>query len=186
MPNPITFITGNTHKAEQLSEHLGYPVLQQDLDIPEIQSPTLDPVEIVTAKALTAFEKLGRTVLVEDTSIRFVALGRLPGPYIKAFLQELGPEGLCQLLNSYDDREAVVETQFALCDHTGVKLFTAQMSCMVATKPRGDSGMGTDSILIPQGWDKTWGEMTKSEHVESSTRLVAIAKLRKYLKSKGV
>jgi len=185
MPEPIIFITGNAHKAEQLTEHLDHPVNQQDLDIPEIQSPTLDSTEIVTAKARAAFERVGRTVLVEDTSICFVALGRLPGPYIKAFLHELGPDGLCRLLDGYDTREAVVETRFALCGQSGVTMFAAAMPCTVAAAPRGETGMGTDSILIPQGWDKTWGEMTKQEQVKSSVRLQAIAKLRGHLGGKS-
>jgi non-canonical purine NTP pyrophosphatase (RdgB/HAM1 family) len=181
MSEAITFITGNPHKAEQLAEHLGFPVTNQSIDVPEIQSPTLDPAEVVTAKAEAAFKILGRPALVEDTSIRFKALGRLPGPYIKAFLTELGPDGICRLLDSFDTREAVVTTQFALGDKAGVKLFVANMACTVSEAPRGDAGIGTDSILIPEGWTKTWGEMTKEEQAQSSVRLQAIAKLREYL-----
>lgn len=181
MSEVLTFITGNSHKAEQLAAHLDYPVIQQNLDIPEIQSPTLDPIEIVEAKARAAFEKLGRTVLVEDSSISFTALGKLPGPYIKAFLRELGPAGLCRILDGFDTREALVETRFAICSKAGLRIFNSSMQCTVADNPRGEEGMGTDSILIPEGWHKTWGEMTKNEQLRSSVRLVAIAKLREYL-----
>lgn len=177
----IVFISGNKYKVEQLAKYLGFSVKQMELNVPEIQSPTLDPIEVVTAKAKLAYEVVGNTVLVEDTAIRFKALGKLPGPYFKAFLQELGPEGLCKILKRFDSRDAEVITQFALCDTEGVQLFSAQMDCTVAKRPRGESGIGADSILIPVGWDKTWDEMTKEEQEQSSVRLQAITKLRKYL-----
>ena len=179
MAKELRFITGNVHKAEQLTEYLDYPVSLQKLDIVEIQS--LNPEEVVIAKATAAYERVGLPVLVEDTSIRFTALGRLPGPYIKAFVEELGPEGLCRLLDTYDSRAAVVETWFAICDENGVETFAANMNCIVAVEPKGEAGIGTDSILIPEGWQKTWGEMTKEEQVRSSVRLQAISKLREYL-----
>src|SRR5688572_11256576 len=93
----LTFITGNPAKAEQLRRHLEYPVEHQKLDLHEIQS--LDLREIVEHKAKDAFRQVGKPVLVEDTSLIFHALGRLPGPLIRWFLEELGNPGLCKLLD---------------------------------------------------------------------------------------
>jgi inosine/xanthosine triphosphate pyrophosphatase family protein len=39
-------------------------------------------------------------VMVEDTSLCFNALGGLPGPYIKWFLEKTGHEGLNNLVHS--------------------------------------------------------------------------------------
>lgn len=80
----ITFITSHAKKAEELSWHLSYPVIHRKLDLPEIQS--LDPDTIVHFKAQEAYRVLRRPVLVEDFSLRFGALGKLPGPLIKWFL----------------------------------------------------------------------------------------------------
>jgi len=177
----ITFITSHKQKAEQLSLHLNFPVVHQNIDLVEIQS--LDPEEVATAKVIEAHEQLKKPVLVEDISIRFLALGRLPGTYIKDFLKELKVEGLCQLLNGYEDRNAVVRPTFAL--HTGkdIKIFSAEMLGQISKTPRGDNGFGLDSIFIPDGWTKTWGEM-EEEQIESSVRRLALAKLQKYLISK--
>jgi inosine triphosphate pyrophosphatase len=179
MHGSITFITGNPHKAEQLEENLGFPVQSRQLDIAEIQS--LDPAEVAEAKVRAAYEKLGIPVLVEDTSIRFTALGKLPGPYIKAFIEELGAAGICKILDCYDDRGATVETQFALFDGTELLFFKSSMLCTVADQPRGADGIGTDSILIPEGSTKTWGEMDKEEQTKTSVRMIAIGKLANYL-----
>lgn len=51
-------------------------MLHEKIDLDEIQS--LDLREIVEHKVRQAFEKTGKPVLVEDTSLRFEALGNLP------------------------------------------------------------------------------------------------------------
>lgn len=53
-------------------------------------------------------------VLVEDTCLCFNALGGLPGPYIKWFLEKLKPEGLHQLLAGFEDKSAYALCTFAL------------------------------------------------------------------------
>ncbi len=40
----------------------------------------------------------GGAVMVEDTSLCFNAYKGLPGPYVKWFLQKVGPEGLFRML----------------------------------------------------------------------------------------
>ena len=84
----LTFITGNPGKAEEVSRYLGFPVEHISLELDEIQS--LDLEEIVKDKATRAYEKIGRPVLVEDASLVFHAFGKLPGPLIRWFLEELG------------------------------------------------------------------------------------------------
>lgn len=76
----ITFITSHAKKAEEISWHLGHPVTHHKLDLPEIQS--LDPHEVVRIKVEEAYRQLQCPVLVEDFSLRFEALGTLPGPRI--------------------------------------------------------------------------------------------------------
>lgn len=43
--------------------------------------------------------------MVEDTSLCYNALGGMPGPYIKWFLDKLGHEGLNKILAGYDVRQ---------------------------------------------------------------------------------
>ncbi|MBU2577946.1 non-canonical purine NTP pyrophosphatase [Patescibacteria group bacterium] len=179
MKVPIIFITGHPQKAEQLSWHLEYPVTHQSLDLPEIQS--LDPVEVVTHKTKAAYKKIKRPVLVEDISVRFTAMGKLPGTLIKWFLHELGDEGLCRLLDGYNSRKAIVEPFFAFYDGKEVKIFTASIEGEIAKAPRGENGFGLDSIFIPKGYVKTWGEMTKEELVPVQVCRIAIKKLQKFL-----
>ena len=72
----ITFITGNKKKADYLAKYLGLEVLHEKVDLDELQS--LDLREIVEHKVRQAYEKVGKPVIVEDVSLTFTALGRLP------------------------------------------------------------------------------------------------------------
>jgi len=175
----ITFITSHPKKAKELSWHLNHPIEYLELDLPEIQS--LDPHAIVHAKALAAYEHAKSPVLVEDFSLSLEALGGLPGPLIKWFLAELGPVGICRLLDAYSTRKATAKTCFALCIKGTVHIFDGDMEGRVATSPRGKAGYGTDGIFIPAGWEKTWAEMNKEEQNKTSLRRIGLKKLERYL-----
>lgn len=43
----------------------------------------------------------GGAVMVEDTSLCFNAYKGLPGPYVKWFLQKVGPDGLYRMLGRH-------------------------------------------------------------------------------------
>lgn len=175
----ITFITSHAKKAEEISWHLGHPVVHRKLDLPEIQS--LDPHEVVHVKAEEAYRQLQRPVLVEDFSLRFEALGNLPGPLIKWFLQELGAEGICRLLDNYETRVAYAQTCFGYRDKDGLHIFDGLMRGTITPEVRGSNGYGTDGIFIPSGQDKTWGEMDKEEQIKYSLRRIGLKKLEAFL-----
>lgn len=175
----ITFITSHPQKAEELSWHLDHPISHQKLDLPEVQS--LDPREVITAKAQEAYRQLQRPVLVEDFSLRFSALGKLPGPLVKWFMQELQPKGLCELLDGYSDRGATAQIFCGLYDGNQMRIFDGSREGSIAATPRGEVRFGVDNIFIPEGWDKTWGEMTKEEQIASSVRRIALRKLQAHL-----
>lgn len=121
-------------------------------------------------------------VLVEDTSLVFTALGRLPGPLIKWFLTELDNVGLCKLLDSYPDRSAVAEVCFGLYDGKTLEIFEGSIKGTIAESPKGERGFGWDTIFIPEGHTKTWGEMSPEEQGETSMRRIALQKLEAFLK----
>ena len=177
----LTFITGNAAKAEQLGRHLDHPVAHRKLDLPEIQS--LDLGEIIERKAKEAHNEIGGVVLVEDTSLVFNALGKLPGPLIKWFLEELDNAGLCRLLDRYDDRTAVAACMFGLYDGRTLQVFEGSAAGSIAETPKGERGFGWDPIFIPQDYAKTWGEMDVAEQEETSMRRIALKKLEAHLRS---
>jgi non-canonical purine NTP pyrophosphatase (RdgB/HAM1 family) len=174
----LTFITGNAAKAAQLGIHLQRPVTHHKLDLVEIQS--LDLEEVVRDKAERAFAEIGTPVLVEDTSLKFTALGKLPGPLIKWFLTELGNDGLCKLLTDHP-RKAQAEVLFGYHDGATCHLFSGSVEGSIALGPRGDQGFGWDPIFIPEGYTQTWAEMDAETQKLTSMRRIALAKLEAFL-----
>lgn len=91
----ITFVTGNAMKTEEMNRILADhgatkgPTPETSLvdlnvltvDLPEIQE--VDTIAIAKDKALLAAQLANGPCLVEDTSLKFHALGGMPGPYIK-------------------------------------------------------------------------------------------------------
>ncbi len=175
----ITYITSNPNKAKQLGWHLGYPVEHQAIDLPEIQS--LDIKEIVREKAKTAYGLLTKPVLVEDYSLVFNALGKLPGPLVKWFLQEIGTKGLCKLLDNCVNRAAVAISAAGLYDGKIFHLFKGEMRGTISAGPRGKEVFGTDAIFIPEGHQKTWSEMAKDEQIATSVRRKSLKQLEAHL-----
>lgn len=180
MKKPI-FITSNPNKAEALGRYLGFELESKRLDIDEIQS--LDLKKIVEAKARSAYGLVGAPVLVEDTSLKYSAFGNLPGPFIHWFSEELGNTGLCRIINHYNkDRSAKVEICFGYFDGKDFESFSASVDGKISAFARGQNGFGWDPIFIPNGSDKTYGEMLPDEKEKFSARKLAAEKLRKFLK----
>src|SRR2546430_16838681 len=94
----------------------------------------------------SAYDIVKKPVLVEDIAFTFTAMGRLPGPLIKWFLEELGNDGLCKLANGLDNRGAKAEIMYGLHDGRQVHHFYAAMPGQIAITPRGTNGFGWNEI----------------------------------------
>lgn len=180
MLDSLTYVTSNPGKAELLRHALHFPVLHKALDLIEIQS--LDVVTVIEQKARAAFQQVRSPVLVEDSSLQFVAWGGLPGPFIKWFFAEVGPDGLCRLLDGTPERSAVASIHFGLYDGQAFHAFAGAKEGTIALTPQGSQGFGWDAIFIPSGYEKTWAEMTEEEAQATSIRAIALTKLEAYLK----
>lgn len=175
----VIFITGNQGKADYLSRWLGMPVAHQKIDLDELQS--LDLSEIINHKARQAYEITKKPVLVEDVGLTFTAMGKLPGPFIKWFLQEIGIEGLCKMADGLPHRGAIASVMYGYCDGEQVHEFLMELPGTIADRPRGERGMGWDPIFIPEGHERTYAEMTIEELHPASVRAKAIDQLKVFL-----
>lgn len=179
----LTFITGNQNKADFLVKHLGMPVAHHKLDLDEIQS--LDVHAVVEHKVWQAYKLLRRPVLVEDASLTFTAMGRLPGTFVKWFIEELGYNGLLNLAASLPEQTALGCVCYGLFDGSQIQFFDGEMHGRISWETRGSGGFGFDPIFINDGFSKTRGEMTEAEYAQTSSRTMAIKKLRSFLTSRA-
>jgi len=177
----IVFVTGNKNKAEALQRYLPeIKIMHKKLELDEIQS--LDLEEIVEHKARQAYGVIKTPVLVEDVSLKYHALGNLPGPFIRWFEGELTNAGLCRLINHYKkDRSATGEAVYGYFDGNNYKSFSGKVKGRIASFPRGKNGFGWDPIFIPGGSTKTLAEMTMDEKDRISMRRIAADKIKNFL-----
>lgn len=177
----IVYVTGNENKARLFNKMIGVELAHERVDVEEIQS--LDLRTVVEHKAREAYRFLGKPVIVEDTQLIFRALGRLPGPFIKWFLEELSTEGLCRLLDGYDDRSATAGAAIAYFDGNTLKIFESSLGGTIADSPRGDAGFGWNPIFIPDGSDKTFGELDERTFQAFYERVKPFGQLAAFLKN---
>jgi non-canonical purine NTP pyrophosphatase (RdgB/HAM1 family) len=173
----LVFVTSNTGKLQEAEAVLGRRLDHCALDLPEIQ--TLDLEEVVQGKAQTAWERLRRPVLVEDTSLELAGLGGFPGPLIRWLLVSVGPEGICTIAHSFDDVRATARCLICATDGTTEVFGEGAVEGTIAPSPRGDGGFGWDSTFVPSdGGGRSYGEMSEDEKNSISHRRKAFIALR--------
>ncbi len=174
----ILFVTGNKNKLREAREILGsgFKVEGRDLNLDEIQA--IDGRTVVRYKVEQAYKKLKRPLMVEDNQLYFEAWNGLPGALIHWFLEAVGCEGICRMMENEKDRRARAVVVIGYHDGEQVRLFEGEVKGMIAKEPRGEYAFGWDPIFIPEGFDKTFAEMGMEEKNQVSMRRRALERLR--------
>lgn len=185
LSRPVTFVTGNAKKLEEVRAILGQsiPFQSLSLNLPELQG---EPEDISKEKARLAAKQVNGPVLVEDTCLCFNSLKGLPGPYIKWFLQKIGHEGLNNMLLAYEDKSAYALCVFSLAlgPNEEPLTFLGQTLGKIVL-PRGPNDFGWDPIFQPEGYDQTYAEMPKEEKNKISHRSRALALVKDHFAETG-
>ncbi|MCP4394015.1 MAG: non-canonical purine NTP pyrophosphatase [Alphaproteobacteria bacterium] len=118
----IHFITSNNGKVETLNgrlANLGIDIRVEgtDLDIIEPQADTIREVSLIKAKK--AFKILKEPVVVEDGGFEIEALKGFPGVYTKYALTTIGADGLLDLMQGKDNRNAKFVSCTTFIDEEG-------------------------------------------------------------------
>lgn len=177
----VTFITGNQGKADYLRKYLGFPVDHHKLDVEELQS--LDLREIVEHKVRQAYDALKTPVIVDDVSLEFEALGRLPGTFIKFFVEEMSLETICSLVSG-KSRNATARCILGYFDGKELQMFEGKLAGTIAEAPAGERGFGWDKIFIPEGYDVTRASLSEEDDQKTYTQIKPFADLKVFLESK--
>lgn len=176
----LYFITGNKNKFEEASAII--PSLKQfDIDLDEIQE--IDAKKIIEHKLKEALKHKKGNFIVEDASLQLDCLNNLPGPLIKWFWKSLGNLGIYDLCKKYKNFSAIASVTIGYTDGSEIKYFIGSIKGRIV-EPTGDNGFGYDPIFMPEGFNKTYHEMTKEEKNKMSHRKKALNKLKKYLSLK--
>lgn len=171
--NDVYFVSSNRHKyteAKEILTQFGIKVGFFQANLVEIQSSSLS--EIAKAKALDAFSKCKRPIIIEDDALVISSLGGFPGPYSSYVFDTIGNKGIIQLTKK--DRQAKFYATISYYD--GKKkpvLFEGITQGKISKKIQG-RGWGYDPIFIPKGKTKTYAQIPDKNTL--SHRYSALAK----------
>ena len=192
--NRLIFATNNENKVEEIKSIVGnlcdVVSLKEagiDIDIPEPHK-TLE--ENATEKSKTIYRLTGENCFSEDTGLETEALNGEPGVMSaryagegRDFRENVGK--LLRLLNGSENRKARFRTVISLILDGEEHLFSGVCEGHIAHEPKGEKGFGYDSVFIPHGDTRTFGEMRLEEKNAFSHRKKAISKLLEHLSQKG-
>ncbi len=171
----IYFATGSRNKYSDYEFLLGNYADLQWVSLIIEEPKTLDFDLHIRCKVQSAAQRLPfLPFVVEQTGLMVNAWQGLPGTFTTQFMESVGNEGICRMLDAYSDRSATAVTDIAYRSITGeVEVFRGSVLGTIAPKPRGGRGFGWDTIFIPDGESETFAEMTFEKKNSMSTRMLA-------------
>ncbi len=190
----IVFATGNQNKVKEVNKLLDDGIKIASLksigcheDIPETQ-PTIEGNALQKARYVVDNYKVA--CFSEDTGLEIAALNGEPGVFSARYA---GPERdseanmalVLEKLKNKSNRKAHFKTVVALILDGKEYLFEGIAKGNISLKKSGEKGFGYDPIFIPEGFDKSFAEMSADEKNAISHRGKAINKLKKFLNEIG-
>lgn len=185
----LIFATNNKHKKEEVSHLLpDFEVLMLSEigifeDIPET-GETLEENALI--KANFVFEKTGFDCFADDTGLEVEALNGRPGVFSARYAGEpVDPQAnidkLLAELTDFSNRKARFRTVVALIQNGAPIFIEGIVNGTIIECQTGASGFGYDPVFIPDGFAKTFAQMTLEEKNKISHRGKAIRKLVEFL-----
>lgn len=177
----INIITGNPGKFNEIKSFLDkYSILSEQIPVDFSELQDLDATRVIEHKVKEAMNLNYSNFLLEDTALYINGLNRLPGPFIKWFLIELGVEGLYNLSTTIGDRSAYAETIIAYVGDDKIPHFFQGVTLGKIVQPIGNLSFGWSSIFQPTGSDKTYGQMDFEEKQKWGQRIKALNKFKDF------
>ena len=177
-PGPLVVASHNRGKAWEIADLLGpygFDVKSAaDLGLPEPEETGLTFEDNAILKARAAADRSGLPALADDSGLAIDALGGEPGIYSARWAGE--PRDFSKAMEKVEerlraaratrdeDRRARFVSALALAMPGGdVETFVGTVEGTIVWPPRGNQGFGYDPIFLPDGENRTFGEMSVAE-----------------------
>ena len=167
----INFVTSNLGKVREFKQILEPEIKVNHIKIsyPEMRSD--DSEEIARQSAETLANKLKKNVVVEDSGLFIKSLNDFPGTCSAYIHKRIGLNGILKLMEGTKDRECFYRSAVAYCEPGKNPIsFLGEEKGKIAESIRGNFGFGHDPIFIPEGSNKTYGEMKNVDEAKKFRR----------------
>jgi XTP/dITP diphosphohydrolase len=140
---------------------------------------------IAAAGAREVAERIGRAVLVEDTTLEVAALGGRPGVTAGAYLKEHGRAGILREMRGETDRRALITSAVAYAGPgeepvvwsrtipgaiTEEERWTPGLPMWIGPSPEAPLGGGYNAIFVPAGETRTLAQIPAEEGLAAGYR----------------
>ena len=182
----LIFATSNQNKVLEIQKILPKKFEIKSLkdlnyfeDVPENEN-TIEGNAIFKAKYI--YEKFNINVFADDTGLEVEALNGEPGVHSARYAgttrnSEKNIKKLLKNLKNVKNRNARFKTVIALIINNKLHTFTGIVEGYILDSPMGNNGFGYDPIFCPNGFDKSFAELTLKEKNLISHRSLAMKKL---------
>ena len=186
----IVFATNNAHKLSEIKNILNnktHIVSLNELgcfaDIPET-GDTLE--ENASQKSHYIYERFQIDCFADDTGLEIEALSGEPGVYSaryagegKSFADNMAL--VLKKLKGINNRKAAFRTVISLILDGKEYLFEGKIEGTILEEKHGIQGFGYDPIFMPNGYSKTFAQLSLDEKNKISHRALAVKKLVEFL-----
>jgi len=193
----IVLATRNKKKVEEIKRiTAGLAISIFTLDdfpkCPEVEEDGVTFEENAVKKAVAVASYTEKPALADDSGLEVYALNRSPGTLSARYAGEPQDDrrNFEKLLSemrllSKDERRARFVCCVALAFPDGsVKTFYGYSEGSIGKEPKGSHGFGYDPIFYPEGYAKTFAEMTDAEKDSISHRGRALKEVQRFLKTR--
>lgn len=185
----LIFATHNDHKVKEVAQMLpSYLTMKSLTDInfhDEIDETGKTFEENALLKAKTIFEKTNKNIFADDSGLVIDALDGAPGVYSARYAGTgKDTDNVAKALKELEgktNRKAYFISIFCLILNGKEYFFEGKVNGTISTEILGEDGFGYDPIFIPDGYSKSFAQMTAEEKNNISHRGLAVKKLNDFL-----
>ena len=195
----IVAATQNKHKIEEISaitKLFGMEIIsRKDAGVPdfEVEEDGDTFEENSEKKARAIMEACGKITIADDSGLMVDALGGAPGVYSARYAGEDGNDAknnvkLLAVLSDVpmEQRTAKFVSVITMVYPDGTKLVArGEVRGHIMFEERGDNGFGYDPLFVPEGFRKTFAELTSEEKNHISHRANALRELERLLQERN-
>ncbi len=191
----VILATSNKAKIREIIQILGndidYKTMSDFPDWPDVEETEDTFKGNALLKASVLAQRYNMPAIADDSGLVVEALDGEPGVHSSRYSGEgaTDEKNMAKLLNNLQEeknRKAAFKTVVVYKEPDGEEIIAAgEVEGRIVETPVGGGGFGYDPVFVPDGFDKTFAQMSSQEKNELSHRGKAINNLRNILQQKG-
>jgi XTP/dITP diphosphohydrolase len=193
----ILLATMNENKVDEIKKivpEIPFKKISDFSDEWDVEEDGVSFEENATKKAVVSGNYFGFYTVADDSGLEIKALDGFPGVRSSRFMAEGNfvdnMTALLMKMKGYEtDEERYAQFRTVVCFYDPLEnkriLVEGIVKGTLSKEIRGEGGFGYDPIFIPEGFEKTFGELPETVKNTFSHRARAFAELKERLKKEG-